>query len=63
MKQLFTVICNDNSGFFTGGVSEELFFAPLYEHTYRKFMDAANKLNMDVKFVRASTFEINGAIN
>lgn len=63
MKQLFTVICNDNSGFFTGGVSEELFFAPLYEHTYRKFMDAANKLDMDVKFVRASTFEINGAIN
>lgn len=63
MKHFFIVLCNDEPGFFASGVSEELFFAPLYEHTYRKFMDASNKLGLDVKFVRASTFELNGATN
>lgn len=64
MQKLFITVCDlDEISYLPNGVETELFGAPLYEHAYRKIKDAANKLDLDVEFVRAATFQVRGATN
>ncbi len=64
MRKLFITVCElDEISYLPNGVETELFGAPLYEHAYRKIKDAANKLDLDVEFVRAATFPVRGATN
>lgn len=64
MRKLFITVCElDEISFLPNGAESELFSAPLYEHAYRKIKDAANKLDLDVEFVRAATFPVRGATN
>ena len=64
MRKLFITVCElDEISYLPKGVETELFGAPLYEHAYRKIKDAANKLDLDVEFVRAATFPVRGATN
>lgn len=64
MRKLFITVCDlDEISYLPKGVETELFGAPLYEHAYRKIKDAANKLDLDVEFVRAATFPVKGATN
>ncbi len=62
MRKLIITVCElDEVSYLPKGAKTELFSAPLYEHAYRKIKDASNKLDLDVEFVRASTFEAKGA--
>lgn len=64
MRKLFITICElDEVSYLSNGAHTELFSAPLYEHAYRKIKDAANKLDLEVEFVRAATFNVKGATN
>ena len=59
MRKLFITICAIEAvPYLDFGMDTVLFGAPLYEHSYRKIKDAANKLGLDVEFVRASNCEI-----
>lgn len=64
MRKLFITVCElDDVPYLPEGASTRLFGAPLYEHAYRKIKDAANKLDIEVEFVRAATFPVRGAKN
>lgn len=64
MRKLFITVCElDEIAYLPSGAETELFGAPLYEHAYRKIKDAANKLDLDVEFVRAATFPVRNATN
>lgn len=64
MRKLFITVCElDEVSYLPNGANTELYSAPLYEHAYRKIKDAANKLDLDVEFVRVATFEAKGASN
>ncbi len=64
MRKLFITVCElEEIPYLPKGVETELFYAPLYEHAYRKIKDASNKLGLDVEFVRAATFPVRGATN
>ncbi len=63
-RKLFITVCElDEVSYLPKGAFTELYSAPLYEHAYRKIKDAANKLDLDVEFVRAATFPAKGATN
>ncbi len=64
MRKLFITVCElDEISYLPRGIDTEIFYAPLYEHAYRKIKDASNKLDLDVEFVRAATFPVKGATN
>ena len=64
MRKLFITVCDlDEISYLPKGVETELYGAPLYEHAYRKVKDVANKLDLEVEFVRAATFPVRGATN
>ena len=64
MRKLIITVCElEEVSYLPKGAKTELFSAPLYEHAYRKIKDAANKLDLEVEFVRASTFEAKGTTN
>lgn len=64
MRKLFITVCElDEISYLPKGIETEIFGAPLYEHAYRKIKDAANKLDLDVEFVRAATFPVKGSTN
>lgn len=57
MRRLIIIVCEvDESSRYKDGVRTNLFNSPFYEHAHRKIMDAANKLELNVKFVSADVF-------
>lgn len=64
MRKLFICMCEmDAVSYLPNGMNTELFNDPLYEHSFRKIMDCANKIGIDVKFVRASACGLHGTVN
>lgn len=63
MKKLFVVICRPSEDEKLPVDQQQLYFAPLYEHTYRKFADAAKFLGLECELVRSATFTLDGVSN
>ena len=61
MYKIHVVICKGEELSFLDLKKELLFFSNLYDHTYRKFEDAAYNLNLDCSVIHGSTFELPGA--
>lgn len=61
MKKVFVVICRAKDKELVNVDKENLFFSPIYEHTYRKFTDAIKHLDMEYELVRSSAYTLEGA--
>lgn len=63
MKKVFVAICRAQEAEYINVDKDTLFFAPLYEHTYRKFADAVRFLKMESEVVRSATYTLEGVSN
>ena len=64
MRKVFVTLCpQDSPSFLPDGINTELFFAPIYEHAYKKIENAINMLGLDYEVVRASGCGIPGTIS
>lgn len=60
MYKIHVVICRPDDVAYVDIKKDLLFFSSLYEHTYRKFADAAYALKLDCQIVHAAAFELAG---
>ena len=58
MYKIHVVVCRGEELSFLDYKKELLFFSNLYEHTFRKFEDAAFNLGLDRKVLHAAAFEL-----
>lgn len=63
MKKVFVVICRAQENDYINVDKEQLFFSPIYEHTYRKFADAVRALKIECELVRSATYTLEGVSN
>ena len=64
MRKVFVTLCpNDNPAFLEDGIRTELFYAPIYEHAYKKIENAVRVLGLNYEVVRASGCNIPGTVN
>lgn len=61
MLKIHVIVCQGEELSFLDFKKELLFFSNLYEHTFRKFEDAAFNLGLDCKVLHAAAFELAGA--
>ncbi len=61
MLKIHVIVCQGEELSFLDFKKELLFFSNLYEHTFRKFEDAAYNLGLDCKVLHAAAFELAGA--
>lgn len=55
MRKVFVTLCpQDNPQFLANGIYTELYYAPLYEHAYKKIENAVRVLGLNYEVVRAS---------
>ena len=60
MYRIHVVICRGEENSFLDYKKELLFFSPLYQHTFRKFEDAAFNLKLDCQIYHAAAFDLDG---
>lgn len=60
MKKVFIVVCRAQESEYLNVDKDTLFFSPIYEHTYRKFIDAVNYLKIDCEIVRSASYTLEG---
>jgi acetyltransferase-like isoleucine patch superfamily enzyme len=60
MYRIHVVICRGEENSFLDCKKELLFFSPLYQHTFRKFEDAAFNLKLDCQIYHAAAFDLDG---
>ena len=64
MRKVFVTLCpQDSPSFLPEGINTELYYAPIYEHAYKKIENAVKVLNLDLEVVRASGCNIPGTIS
>ena len=64
MRKVFVTLCpQDSPSFLPDGINTELFYAPIYEHAYKKIENAIHMLGLDYEVVRASGCGIPGTIS
>ena len=64
MRKVFVTLCpQDSPPFLPEGINTELYYAPIYEHAYKKIENAVKVLNLDLEVVRASGCNIPGTIS
>ena len=61
MYKIHIVVCQGEEVPYVDIKKELLSFSSLYDHTFRKFEDAAFSLNLDCQILHESTFELEGA--
>lgn len=61
MYKIHVVVCQSEDVAYIDTKKELLAFSTLYDHTFRKFEDAAFSLNLDCQVLHESTFELTGA--
>ncbi|MBQ9743909.1 MAG: hypothetical protein IJW19_02180 [Clostridia bacterium] len=61
MYKVHVVVCHGDEISYLDLNKELLFFSNLYEHTFRKFEDAAFNLKLDCQVIHGSAFELEGA--
>ena len=64
MRKVFVTLCpQDNPTFLPDGINTELYYAPLYEHAYKKIENAVRVLGLGYEVVRASGCNIPGTLS
>ena len=64
MRKVFVTLCpQDNPSFLPNGINTELYYAPIYEHAYKKIENAVRALGLGYDVVRASGCSIPGTIS
>ena len=61
MYKIHVIVCQDEGVFYIDTRKELLSFSKVYDHTFRKFEDAAFSLNLDCQVLHEATFELDGA--
>ncbi len=64
MRKVFVTLCpQDNPTFLQKGIYTELYYAPIYEHAYKKVENAVRILGLGYEVVRASGCNIPGTVS
>ncbi|MBO5262344.1 MAG: hypothetical protein J6B45_04790 [Clostridia bacterium] len=64
MRKVFVTLCpQDNPAFLPCGISTEIYYAPIYEHAFKKVENAVRALGLNYEVVRASGCNIPGTIS
>ena len=64
MRKVFVTLCpQDNPAFLPSGIYTEIYYAPIYEHAYKKIENAIRVLGLDLQVVRASGCQIPGTVD
>ena len=64
MRKVFVTLCpQDNPVFLAEGINTELYYAPIYEHAYKKIENAVRALSLDYEVIRASGCNIPGTVS
>ena len=61
MYKIHVIVCQGEDVPYTDIKKELLSFSTIYDHTFRKFDDAAFALNLDCQILHEATFELEGA--
>lgn len=64
MRKVFVSLCpQENPGFLPCGINTEIYYAPIYEHAFKKIENAVRALGLDYQVVRASACKIPGIVD
>lgn len=64
MRKVFVTLCpQDNPSFLPKGIETELYYAPVYEHAYRKIENAVRSLGLSYQVVRVSGCNIPNTVS
>lgn len=64
MRKVFVTLCqHDNPSFLPKGIETELYYAPVYEHAYKKIENAVRALGLKYQVVRVSGCNIPNTVS
>lgn len=63
VRKVFATLCqSDMPTYLADGINSKVYYAPIYEHAYKKIEHAVKVLGLDYEVVRASTGNVPGSV-
>ena len=63
MRKVFVTLCQaDTPTYLSNGINSVIYYAPIYEHAYKKIENAVGVLGLDYEVVRASSGIVPGSV-